>query len=145
MFANGIPKPTPLPDYYNATRYLQEFRARYQAYWRSTAPQTNTGTRTTPRSFVNCIEKTYRPLSLRLTTFQAGPWTQSSSPYHLTPPSSPEILLLQYPPFPLCLFPHTPTRTTTNLPTSLFQHRQRPRLHHHRYSCHDCRSQTGRL
>lgn len=43
LFANGTPEPIPLPDYYKNTLRLQDFRARYQAYWTSTAEKSATG------------------------------------------------------------------------------------------------------
>ena len=43
LFENGHPQPISVPQYYNNTLHLQGYRARYQAYWNSTAEQTGTG------------------------------------------------------------------------------------------------------
>lgn len=43
MFANGTPEPIRVPEYYNNTLNLQDFRTRYQEYWTSTASKTGTG------------------------------------------------------------------------------------------------------
>lgn len=43
LFANGPPEPILVPEFYNNTLRLQDFRARYQAYWNSTAKKSKTG------------------------------------------------------------------------------------------------------
>ena len=43
MFENGPPPAIGVPEYCNNTLKLQEYRARYQTYWNSTAEKTGTG------------------------------------------------------------------------------------------------------
>lgn len=47
-FEDVPPEPIPLPEYYNNTRKLQDFRSRYQAYWSSTVEKSKTGYSTYP-------------------------------------------------------------------------------------------------
>ena len=43
LFENGAPQPLNIPQYYNNTLHLHDYRARYQAYWDSIAEKTGTG------------------------------------------------------------------------------------------------------
>lgn len=43
LFANDPLHPIALPDYYNNTLHLEDYRARYQRYWNSTAGKSGTG------------------------------------------------------------------------------------------------------
>lgn len=43
MFENGVRQPIAVPEYYNNTLRLQDYLARYQEYWSSTADKSGTG------------------------------------------------------------------------------------------------------
>ena len=43
MFENGPRQPIAVPEYHNNTLRLQDYRARYQDYWSSTADKSGTG------------------------------------------------------------------------------------------------------
>ena len=43
MFEDGVRQPITVPGYYNSTLRLQDYRARYQRYWSSTADKSRTG------------------------------------------------------------------------------------------------------
>lgn len=43
LFEDGAPQPIDVPQYYNNTLHLQDYPARYQAYWASTVESTGTG------------------------------------------------------------------------------------------------------
>lgn len=70
LFVNGIPDPLPLPEYFNKTLHLQDFRARYQEYWSSTAEKTGNGI--ILRNIWTCIKTR---LGSRLTHIQVARWT----------------------------------------------------------------------